>query len=66
MTSCDLDTSIPDWLIDHPSTQIVFESLGIDGSCGGKSLGYACVERGLDARKVLEQLHRHLSCEKPT
>jgi len=58
MTSCDLDTSVPDWVIEHPETLAVFQELGIDYSCGGKSLAYACRERGLDATMVLEKLYR--------
>lgn len=61
MTSCDLDTSVPDWIIDHPETMAVFEELGIDYSCGGKSLEYACREQGLDAEMVLSQLRHCLS-----
>jgi regulator of cell morphogenesis and NO signaling len=56
MTSCDLDTSVPDWIIEHPQTLAMFQELGIDYSCGGKSLGYACRERGLDAEAVLAKL----------
>ena len=56
MTSCDLDTSVPDWIIEHPGTLAVFQELGIDYSCGGKSLGYLCLQRGLDAEAVLARL----------
>jgi uncharacterized protein DUF542 len=58
MTSCDLDTSVPDWVIEHPETLAVFQELGIDYSCGGKSLAYACRERGLDAETALAKLLR--------
>ena len=64
MTSCDLDTSVPDWVIEHPDTLTVFQQLGIDYSCGGKSLGYACRERGLDAKMVLAKLLRCIEDEK--
>jgi regulator of cell morphogenesis and NO signaling len=64
MTSCDLDTSVPDWVIDHSETLAVFRELGIDCSCGGKSLAYACRERGLDAEVVLSKLLRCLDNEK--
>lgn len=57
MTACDLDTSVPDWIIDHPETLGVFQEMGIDYSCGGKSLEYLCVNRGLDANQVLKRLH---------
>jgi len=60
MTSCDLDTSVPDWIIEHPETLAVFQALGIDYSCGGKSLAYACRQQGLDAKAVLAKLCRCL------
>ena len=66
MTPCDLDTSVPDWVIDHPQTLAVFEALGIDCSCGGKSLGYLCRERGLDAEAVLAKLLQCVSDHEPT
>ena len=58
MTSCDLDTPVPEWVIDHPETLAVFQELGIDYCCGGKSLGYACRERGSDAEAVPARLLR--------
>ena len=61
MISCDLDTPVPDWIIDHPETLATFQELGIDYSCGGRSLAYACRERGLDAAMVLNELHRCLN-----
>ena len=64
MTSYDLDTSVPDWGIEHPDTLTVFQQLGIDYCCGGKSLGYACRERGLDAEAVLAKLLRCIEDEK--
>jgi regulator of cell morphogenesis and NO signaling len=48
MSECDLDTPVPDWVIEHPDTLAVFKELGIDYFCGGKSLGFACRQRGLD------------------
>jgi quercetin dioxygenase-like cupin family protein len=57
----DLDTAVPDWVVDHPGSLAIFQELGIDSSCGGKSLGYACRERGLDARAVLARLARVLA-----
>jgi regulator of cell morphogenesis and NO signaling len=52
----ELDWSLPDWLIDRPSSLAVFERLGLDYSCGGKSLEYVCRERGLDPKAVLQEL----------
>ena len=60
MTDCDLETSVPDWLLEHPETLVVFEELGIDYSCGGKSLEYACQQRRLDAQAVLDQLQQRI------
>jgi iron-sulfur cluster repair protein YtfE (RIC family) len=59
MSECDLNTSVPDWVIEHPETLALFQELGIDYCCGGKSLGFACRRRGLDAEAVLAKL---LSC----
>ena len=56
MTSCDLDTSVPDWVIEHPMTLTVFQELSIDYCCGGKSLDYACREQGHDPATILRKL----------
>ena len=58
--NCDLDSSVPDWVIEHPETLIVFQKLGIEYSCGGKSLRYACQEKGLDGNTVMSCLLRCL------
>ena len=60
MSDCDLDTSVPDWIIEHPETHPLFQELGIDYCCGGKSLEYACQERRLDENEVLEKLRRRI------
>ena len=57
-TFCDLDTTVPVWIIEHPETLGVFQEFGIDYSCGGKSLGYVCDQKGMDRMMVLERLHR--------
>ena len=57
MTQCTLETSVPDWIIDHPETLRVFQEFGIDYSCGGKSLEFACRERGVNEQSVLSKLH---------
>jgi iron-sulfur cluster repair protein YtfE (RIC family) len=56
MTDCDLDTPVPDWIIEHPETHAVFQRLGIEDCCGGKSLAYACHQQGLDPEAVLSTL----------
>lgn len=65
MTDCSLESSVPDWIIDHPETLQVFEKWGIDFSCGGKSLLYACQQQGLDEDEVLRELHRSIEGERP-
>ncbi|QEL15026.1 DUF542 domain-containing protein [Limnoglobus roseus] len=61
MTACTLDSSVVDWVIDHPETGAVFETWRIEQSCAGKSLDYACRERGIDPRRVLADLHRAIA-----
>jgi len=53
---CDLETSIPDWIIEHPEASSVFQELGLDVSCGGKSLAWVATSSGLDPQSVLHQL----------
>lgn len=62
MGECDLDTSVPDWIIEHPASLAIFQECGIYYSCGGKSLAYACQQQGLDAQIVLKKL---LDCLHP-
>jgi regulator of cell morphogenesis and NO signaling len=64
MSECNLDTSVPDWVIEHPETLAVFQELGIDTCCGGKSLGYACRQQGLDGEAVLAKLLYHLGASR--
>ncbi len=55
---CDLDTTLPDWIMEHPQTQAVFDELGLDTSCGGKSLQYVCHRQGLSPQAVLKRLQQ--------
>ncbi|SMP61617.1 regulator of cell morphogenesis and NO signaling [Neorhodopirellula lusitana] len=59
--NCDLDTPLPDWIIEHPETTSVFSQLGLDISCGGKSLQYVCRHQGLNPTDVLKQLQTILA-----
>ena len=52
----NLETSVPDWLIEYPKLLRLFEQLRIDYSCGGKSLEVAALEAGLDPAALLKQL----------
>ena len=58
MISCDLETSVPDWVIEYPETLAVLQELEIDYCCGGKSLEYACREQGHCPATVLGKLRR--------
>ncbi|GAA5510170.1 hypothetical protein [Novipirellula caenicola] len=51
-------TSIPEWIIEHPETHAVFDELGLDTSCAGKSLQYVCHHRGLSPQAVLLRLQQ--------
>jgi regulator of cell morphogenesis and NO signaling len=57
MTECSPETSAPDWIIDYPDTLAVFQELGLDYTCSGKSPGFACRERGLPEQHMLSKLH---------
>ena len=59
-SDCDLDSPVPEWVIEHPATLVVFQTFRIDYCCGGKSLAYACREQGLDPDHVLTRLHEVL------
>lgn len=63
MTFCDLGTSVPGWIIEHPRTLAVFQESGIDCSCDSKSLGYLCLQLRLDAEAVLARLLRFLEVD---
>lgn len=56
MSECDLDTPVPEWVIEHPATLAIFQEFGIDYSCGGKSVAYACRQQGIDEQMVLKTL----------
>lgn len=53
---CDLETSIPDWIIEHPETTAIFNELKLDVSCGGKSLEYVAMQQGLNPHAVMRRL----------
>jgi len=55
-SECDLFSTGPDWIVEHPETLAVFEEWGIDYCCGGKSLDYVCRQRGIDPAMVLAKL----------
>lgn len=63
--NCDLDTSVPDWIIDHPQSEAVFRELRIDIGCGGKSLRYLCQQNGLDPGATLQRLLLAIGAQPP-
>ncbi len=55
----DQDSTVGEWVVDNPSRSRVFEGLGIDYCCGGKTpLAEACREKGLVTETVIESLVR--------
>lgn len=60
MLECHLETSVTDWVIEHPVTLPLFQSLQIDHHCGGKSLEFACRERNLDPQAVMSKIQELL------
>ncbi|MCM2369686.1 hypothetical protein [Aporhodopirellula aestuarii] len=51
--NCNLETTIPDWIIEHPETTGVFNEFNLDISCAGKSLQYVCLQHGLNPAEML-------------
>lgn len=57
----DINTTVGDWVTEHPQTSRVFESLQLDYCCGGdKPLAQACSERELDPQQVIARLEESL------
>jgi hypothetical protein len=61
----DLESSVPDCLIEHPELLALFQELGVDYSCGGKSLARACQERNLSIGEVLLRCERTIASRPP-
>ena len=59
--TADLETSTADWVVDHPETLTVFEQYGVEYTCGGKSLAYACREQRIDPAWFLRELERAIA-----
>ncbi len=65
MSSVDLESSVPDWLIEHPELLTLFQELGIDYSCGGKSLRTACEQRDITPCDVARAIAQRLAKVSP-
>lgn len=57
MGEVDEDCSAVDWVIEHPQLVAVFQELGIDYCCPGKSLRYACGQAGVALDELLQRIH---------
>ncbi len=55
MFDVDLDSSVPDLVIEYPQLLKLFDELGIESTCGGKSLRTACQNRGLNPAVIVHQ-----------
>jgi regulator of cell morphogenesis and NO signaling len=60
MNAIDVDSSVPDIVVDHPQLFELFRELGIDCTCGGKSLRTACFEQRFQPEEVLQQCYSWL------
>ena len=47
-----------DWAVEHPESIPIFEKYGIDYSCGGKSLEYACRQRAINPQAILAEIRQ--------
>ncbi|WP_166823421.1 DUF542 domain-containing protein [Thalassoroseus pseudoceratinae] len=50
------DDAIVDWATDVPESIRVFEKFGVDYCCGGKSLDYACGQRGIEVQQIVDEI----------
>ena len=66
MHKLDLDDAVVDWVIECPPAAKLFETLGINYSCGGKSLRYECQRQQLQADEVLRRLRAMQNPQPPT
>jgi regulator of cell morphogenesis and NO signaling len=53
---CDLDSSVPEWIVEHPEAERVFREWGLDTSCAGKSLRYVCIHAGVSPAEIFQRL----------
>ena len=61
MNGIELEASVPELVIDHPRLLRLFQELGVEFTCGGKSLRNACLERGLNPIAVAEECQKLLN-----
>lgn len=56
MNKLDINDPIVEWAIEYPDAIPLFERYGIDYTCGGKSLRYACEQRELDVDEIVKAI----------
>lgn len=59
MSRLDVTAPIVEWVIEYPHAVPLFEQHDIDYTCGGKSLQYACEQRGVDAEDRAREILTH-------
>ena len=57
----NLDSGVVDWVLDSPDSVEVFKAFGIDYTCGGQSLRYACERAEVDPLAVMRRLEESRS-----
>lgn len=65
MHPLDFDDSVPDWVIEFPQLLSLFQELGIDYCCGGKSLRFACHEQNLNPEIVMALIELSVTQKRP-
>ena len=65
MNEIDLDASVPDLVVDHPQLLRLFQELGVEFTCGGKSLRTACLARDLNPAIVASRCEELLRDASP-
>jgi regulator of cell morphogenesis and NO signaling len=58
MNQLNLNSTVGQWVAEHPQTSRVFEDVRLDYCCGGgKPLEQACRDRHLNPQEILARLH---------
>ena len=55
MSEPTITDAVVEWAIEHPEAIAIFEKHGIDYCCAGKSLAYACEQRGVNPQQLLRE-----------
>jgi len=61
MSKLTITEAVVEWAIEHPEAIPVFEKHGVDYCCAGKSLAYACEQRGADPHLVLREINEAIA-----